>query len=333
MPATPVTPTPIRAEEMVLPLATFADGEFAIFVPSPLVTLGNGAITDPKVHIFFAAAGVQGDIANDVLVHGLRSASNNSDWLTIAVRGIPGSARAISDADIRSCLQDVGINGAVAALRLSGHSRGCDSLVASLQPGKITMLSLIDRVVFLDEAVEHAPSGSPNVGAVTLNRVAIVKQRGVLASKIVSYEVGNRSFDHHSGVSAHVPGVKYFDLPPAGMAAIGCVRLIGDGIVRNPSLSALIASSPSYLAQITSMLMPTRGGFSLTGLGGQDLNQYCQDHAAAIGQIVNNLGDPHSSLLNFVNANDLARFGGFQFSWGIAAHHFFVAEIAHELTS
>src|SRR5438067_11644436 len=104
MPAAPVTPTPIRSEEMVLPLATFAQGEFTIFVPSPLVALGNGAITDPKVHVFFAAAGVQGDIANDVLVRELRSASNNSEWLTIAVRGIPGGARAISDADTRPCL-------------------------------------------------------------------------------------------------------------------------------------------------------------------------------------------------------------------------------------
>jgi hypothetical protein len=89
----------------------------------------------------------------------------------------------------------------------------------------------------------------------------------------------------------------------------------------------------SLVAQIAAMLMPLRGGFSVMGSGGQDLKQYCQDHGAAIQNIVNNLSVPGSSLLQFVNTHDLARFGGFQFSWGIAAHHFFVAEIAHELTN
>ena len=85
--------------------------------------------------------------------------------------------------------------------------------------------------------------------------------------------------------------------------------------------------------QIAPMLMPARGNFSVMVPGGHDLKQYCQDHAAAISQIVANLGNPQSSLLKVVNDNDLARFGGFNFSWGVAAHHLFVAEIAHELTS
>ena len=148
MAATPVTPNPVRAEELVLPLATFAQGDFTVFLPSALAPLAAlGAITNPKVHVFFAAAGVQDDVANDVLVHGLRSASNNSDWILIAVRGIPGGARAISDAEIRTCLSSVGVNAAPAMLRLSAHSRGCDSLVASVLPGKITTLPIIDRVV------------------------------------------------------------------------------------------------------------------------------------------------------------------------------------------
>lgn len=333
MPAVPVTPNPIRAEELVLPLATFVQGQFTIFLPASLTAIGPGAVADPKVHVFFAAAGVQGDIANDVLVHGLRSASNNSDWITIAVRGVPGGAQPISEADIQSCLQGAGINALPASLRLSGHSRGCDSLMASLQPGKITSIPLIDRVAFLDEAVEHAGSTSATPGAITLNRVAIVKQKGVPPDRIVAYEVGNRSFDSFAGVSVRVPGAKYFELPPNGMTAVGCVRLIGDGIVRNPALGASIALNPGLVGQITPMLLPARGGFSVMGTGGQDLNQFCQSHAAAIAQIAANSGNPLLSLLNVVNVNDLARFGAFQFSPGIAAHHFFVAEIAHELTN
>lgn len=333
MAATPVTLAPVRAEELVLPLATFELSDFTIFVPSPLVSAGVVTSTNPKVHVFFAAAGVQGDNRNDVLVHGLRSASNTSDWITIAVPGRQGGARSISDADIISCLQGLGLTDPPSSLRLSGHSRGCDSLVASLQPGKITTLSLIDRVVFLDEAVEHAPAGSPNAGAVTYNRVQVLKQRGIPASKIVSYEVGNRSSNSSSGVSAHVSGVTYFELPPRGMAAIGCVRLIGDGVITNPAFGATIALNPSVISQVAALLMPARGGFSVMSSGGQNLKQYCDDHSAATAQIENNLGNPQVSLLGLVNSYNLGHFGGFQFSWGTAAHHFFVAEIAHELTS
>jgi len=333
MAATPVTPNSIRAEELVLPLSTFEQGEFCIFVPAPLVALGMGAIVAPKVHVFFTAGNVRGDIGNDVLVHGLRSATNSSDWITIGVRGISGGARSITDADIRSCLQGIGVLAAPTVLRISGHSRGCDSLVASLAPGKITTLAIIDRVVFLDEAVEHADPNGPTPGAITVNRVVTVKQRGIPATKIVCYEVGNRSFDSFINVSVRVAGAKYFELPPDGMAAIGCVRLIGDGIVRNPGLGVTIAFSPPLTDQIAALLMPGRGGFSVMGAGGQDLNQYCRDHSAAIRKIVNSLAVPNASILKFVNANDLGRFGGFQFSWGIAAHHFFVAEIAHELTN
>jgi hypothetical protein len=295
------------------------------------VSTGIGAIASPKVHVFFAAAGVQGDVANDVLVHGLRSSSNNSDWITIGVRGIPGGAQPISDAEILSCLQGIGISAEPSLLRLAGHSRGCDSLVASLQPGKITTLSIIDRVVFLDEAVEHASQGA-TADAITLNRVAVVKQRGIPASKIVAYEVGNRSFDFHAGVSAHVVGATYFELPVDGMAAIGCMWLVGDGMVRNPALGLSLAANPQISSQLTSLLLPARGSFSVSG-GGVGLNQFCQNNAAAITNIVAKMGSPSTSLLNVVNSNDLARFGGFQFSKGIAAHHFFVAEIAHELTT
>jgi hypothetical protein len=289
--------------------------------------------TNPKVHVFFAAGGVKGDNRNDVLVHGLRSASNTSDWITIAVPGRDGGARPIADADIISCLQGVGLTDPPSSLRLSGHSRGCDSLVASLQPGKITTLSLIDRVVFLDEAVEHVADGNPNAGAVRYNRVQALKQRGIPTSKIVAYEVGNRSFDKFANVSVRVAGATYFELPPAGMAAIGCVRLIGDGAITNPAFGAAIALNPSVISQVAALLMPARGGFSVMSSGGQDLKQYCDDHSAAIAQIVANLGNPQTSLLGLVNSNNVAHFGGYQFSWGIAAHHFFVAEIAHELTS
>jgi hypothetical protein len=167
---------------------------------------------------------------------------------------------------------------------------------------------------------------------VTLNRVLIVKQIGVPAAKIVSYEVGNRSFDTLLGQSARVADASYFELSPPCMAAVGCVRLIGDAIALDPAISALVAADQGILDQLTPMLMPARGGFSVMTSDGQSLTQFCSNHAVAVAKITSALSDPKTSLLAFFNRHDLAKFGGFQFSWGVAAHHFFVAEVAHELT-
>src|SRR4030095_3401130 len=97
------------------------------------------------VHVFFAAGGVQGEDHSDFLLHGLRAASNESDWVTIAVRGIENQANPIGDAQILECLQAVNIKGGPKKLRLSGHSRGADSLFASISSGMIQKLD-IDRV-------------------------------------------------------------------------------------------------------------------------------------------------------------------------------------------
>lgn len=329
MSAVRVTPTPIRAEELVLQLATFHVGQFTVFVPSALLSdTGDVAAADPKVHVFFAAGGVQGDKANDVLVHGLRSASRDSEWITIGVRGTQGGATTIRSADIQSCLDQIGATGTPSSLRLTGHSRGCDSMVSSLN--LIGPKQLIDRVVFLDEAVEHVDQGA-NAGAIRLNRVLTVKQLGVPPEKIVCYEVGNVSFDYAANRSVRVPGATYFQLPVDGMAAVGCVRLLGDGFVRMPALGVTVAANPAIVGQIAPMLMPARWGFAVAGAG-VDLNQFCIDHAPAIAQIKANASSANS-LLGLVNANDLTGYKPYVFSWGIAAHHFFVAEIAHELTN
>ena len=98
-------------------------------------------------------------------------------------------------------------------------------------PARSRRCQLLIAWFFLDEAIEHAGAGSPTPGVITLNRVAVLKQRGIPAKRMISYEVGNRSVDLFTGASAHVPGATYFELPPNGMAAVGCVRLIGDGII------------------------------------------------------------------------------------------------------
>ena len=328
----PVTFTPVRSDEVGKTLATFMHGSLIIFVPQTVRTTDDADIPDPKVHVFFAA--FDGPVKTEVLIHGLRGASNNSEWITIAVPGVLNSARPISEAEILDCLRSIGISSTPSVLRLSGHSRGCDSLMASFPKFKINTLKLIDRVVFLDEAVEHQlDKTKPKLGSIRLNRVKNLTEKPyfIPADRIVSYEVGNRSFDNFEKKSVKVAQAKYFELEPDCMMAIGCVRLISDAIAQRPNIADLVKANTAIVDQLSPFSMPVRGGFSVMIQDGEDLITYCNNHSAAIKQVKDNLNKP-ASLLAFVNKNDLAKFGGFQFLPGIAAHHFFVAEIAHELT-
>ena len=144
-------------------------------------------ITDVKVHIFFAAGGVQVGISNDILLHGLRGASDRSNWITIGVRGITDSANTISDAQIAACLDSVGIHARPQKIRITGHSRGCDSVVATIAGKLIT--TPIERIFLLDEAVEHARDGS-----VSYNRVQKLIDLDP-AVKITAYESAHKSVD------------------------------------------------------------------------------------------------------------------------------------------
>lgn len=333
--ATSLDLTPIRTEESGELLATYQLNRFLIFVP--LGAIGPDSVSSTKVHVFFAAGGVAQDRQNDVLIHGLRAASNYSDWITIAVPGITDAqgnslANPISDKEIAACLQSVGVSGDPTALRLTGHSRGCIGLVASLTPSRIANRTIIDRVVFLDEAVEHGRKDTPNEGAVVINRVAIVAALGIDPGKIFSYEVNNKSLNTKTGASARVAGANYVDLSTNCMGAIGCVRLIGDAIALNPAIAAAVTANTKITNQLATLLLPARGSFTTKGLAdAADLNQFCQDHAPAISAIFASASKAGESVSEFVNQQDLMRYAPQSFGWGILAHHLFVAEIAQEL--
>src|SRR3569833_2654160 len=107
-------------------------------------------IETPKVHVFFEAGGGQGTQRNDVLMHGIRGASDNSEWITITV---PRNAKPVTDADILACLQSIAITTPPSALRLTGHFR-VNNKQQKTKTNKKNVLTFVDRVVFLDEAVE-----------------------------------------------------------------------------------------------------------------------------------------------------------------------------------
>jgi len=332
---------PIRADEAGKKLKTFTYGEFLIFVPDKVSKAATGPL---NVHVFFSAGAVQGDQGNDVLTHGMRGASAGTDWVMIGVPAFPAT-NTISDAEIVESLKSVGIYRPMTSLRLSGHSRGGSRLVNSVDPSKITTLSLIDRVTLLDTEDNPDPA-SPDHKTITPKSEQL-RQKGIPAAKIVSYEVNVHK--------RHIPGVHYIPLSSGAMSAIGYVRLIEDSMVTKPGISALVSGNPAIKNQLDSLHkvkpkaasgsapagtttpMPARGSFT-TGApkpGQVSLQTFSNDYNPEIQAILNQ-DNSKNGLLKFINDNDLVRFNNgprpYVFSRAISAHHFFVAEVAHELT-
>ena len=102
-----------------------------MFLPAAWIAKYNfadpAAMADIKVQVFFGAGLINGNNFNDVLLHGLRTASNLTEWITIAVPGTmigdQNVATPFHDQDIADCLSVLYITNPVASLRLTGHSR------------------------------------------------------------------------------------------------------------------------------------------------------------------------------------------------------------------
>ena len=97
MTATRVELSPLRANEAGKTFITYnIDDQFIVIVPGmALFDSRTGAGPAPrKVHVFLRRRGSLGIVGNDVLTHGLRAASAETDWITIGVH----SAHTISDA-------------------------------------------------------------------------------------------------------------------------------------------------------------------------------------------------------------------------------------------
>lgn len=343
------TAPPIRADEGGKSLSSFNFGQFSIFVPLAVSMGSRKDVENLKIHVFFAAGGVQGTRNNDLILHGLRGASDQSDWITIGVPGITDSANKISDAEITACLHSIGIDSTPVAVRVTGHSRGCDSLMNTLTHKLIT--TPIERIVFLDEAVEHVPIDSkltdgtddPKRGSVRLNRVQILVQMGVDPATIVSYEPTDKSRNLLTGQSAKVSGVKYIDLDAECMAAIGSARLVQDAIALDPEIKKKADAIPKIAQQLNDLNLPPRGSFTTgpTTDALQNITDFCFEPTATGAAAAAGTGKKIKAsikaiskdpvLIQFINKNNLPKYVGVPGWGGLAAHEFFVAEIAHEL--
>ncbi|HEX3690788.1 MAG TPA: hypothetical protein VHV28_13895 [Solirubrobacteraceae bacterium] len=328
------TETPLRATEASGMLQTMiVNGKFAVYVPWGWIVKNNfkkqADITETKVHVFFGAGGVTGDDFNDVLLHGLRSAANPTDWITIAVPGTTVGRNSIptpfSDSDITDCLSAVGLTSPVTSLRLTGHSRGMVSLVAYAP--KTHLKGVLDRVHVLDEF----QVGDPEEGTYH-GKIEVLIAAGIPRGKIVGYE-------SQDPAKVHLRGISYIAFNSELMAVFGTVRLIQDSIARDPRIDAAAAATPTkrdpanrrnFLTvkdEVSSIHLPARGSLPSTAAKGTaSLKSWMADRVnrRALQSV------SQRALIDFVSRENLTRYPGQD--WGrFAAHEFFVYEIAPEL--
>lgn len=289
-----------------------------------------------KVHVFFSPRGAAGDNgSNDVLVQGLRGATDSSDWILIGVSGVNEEVngkrrdgwRTIDDAAIAACLQRMGRSPAITAIRLSGHSRGVLGLNRTLTriPRSQPLLSApVDRIVILDAPELFFQSGK----------------------NVIVYRVNVRK--RKDGSDLRIAGAIHRDLNPGCMRAIGYTRLIRNALVTLPTVTVpgeiqgqLLPKSsgpfpPAFPARGCFSTVPARSLFGCQ----KNLQEFCTTQSAAITAILGNetkaaSGRNPEGLHRFVERHNLLRAPrgtGRTISPTIYSHHVFVAEIAHEIT-
>ncbi len=288
-------------------------GQYSIFVPR-----GAGPANNVRLH--FSAGGVLGDSGtNAVLQHGLRSASDGSGWITIAVPGIDNTTgNVITAGEIQACLQRIGRPTTIDAFLLTAHSRGVLSLAATLNSGSVAG-SLVRQVVLYDETAGAADA---------------IRRAGIPASRVTMYAV-NSSKDAGRGT-------RTVDLRAIGpeLRAIGFLRIIESARATRPDVVV-----PPYIQSQLIRLAPL-GSFSTrtpTPPGKHSIVEFCRANRTALRAIANP-SDVRHGLQYFIEEHDLARFGpradrhgralppGRMIDPGIYSHHLFVTELAHEAT-
>jgi hypothetical protein len=308
----------------------------------------------PKVHVFFGPGdaaekgpGLDASAAgsNAVMVHGLRGSSSGSSWILIGVPGRSWSSpdgkqfgekngfNTIDDTGIAQCLATAGVLGAPGnyatrpvALRFSAHSRGYRGLRETIKGRRVTS-AIPERVVVFDAAYTSLDdalraSGIPGPNQVAY-RVTVFKDQRWDPTKTSAKGTKGDWADVDAKLTA--AGAKNIDLDMSAMRAIGYSRLIQDA-----PLTTTVAPpfGGSVLPLVPRTTFTTR---TPTPVGMTDLRQFARINSAAIKNIIQNADGP-SGMKTFIDKNNLVRFGvGESQSPEIDAHHFFVAEVAHEV--
>jgi hypothetical protein len=286
----------------------------SIFIPRGVAPNTN------KVHIYFSPRGAAGNrVDNDVLMQGLRGAADATDWILIGVSGVHENGvdgwRTMDDSAIGACLARAGRPTTIAAVRLSGHSRGIFSInntLAGRLVGRVRqplITAPIDRVVILDEAEIFTQS----------------------RSNAIFYRVND--LFRQNGQPAQTPANRTRAIDPGCARAIGYTRVILNTMVARP----LLLIPQEIRDQL--LTLPVRGCFSTapaSTLSGCQVNitDFCRTNGRKIAQIIGNESNPPGprnpeGLRHFIDRFDLFR-AGHAILPTIYSHHLFVAEVAHE---
>ena len=328
----------------------------SIFVPTKVSAPppGQPAATSTQVAVFFSPGDATGSRAtNAVLVHGLRGADEGTDRVLISVPSISNLHGdgwvAVTNAAITACLDRAGLPTALGTVRLIAHSRGALGLKQTLV--RKTLTATVNKVIVLDESttfgagggnlkkfIEGAAADQPGGPGITM----------AAGGGSVSYQVNAK------------PLTATDMKPPISRPcarAIGYSRLIRDAVNENaavardlfgPAPATPSATTPDWTGIWSQLLnLPPRGQFSTQRpappAGMTDIYAFCHANAGAIAAMERHVaadwaerqkpraawvvGVIQKSPKAFCDAHGL----GITSTPDIDAHHYFVAEIAHEL--
>jgi hypothetical protein len=312
----PVTFTPRGQAERTQPKP------LAVYVPRSAPADRN------DVHVFFTPYSNPMAFVEE---QGLRAEEEGSRFILIAVPGLPEDASpnwvTITTSDIRACLTAVRRSSTeIGAIRLSAHSRGHRGLERSLGlKGTATLdLAKVERVTVFDASYRDLGTALTS----HLKDLTAMQQPG----KPGQFRAG--AVNLYDVTVANISGLPGRSLGSSAMRALAYVRFVAEAIERGDiaasSLSTLRADAKKDVQSATRRLigkLPPRGMFSTrkpTPAGHTDLPGWLAANAADLKLV----DDTTDGLDDFVASQGLDM--GTRMSRDLTAHHWLVAELAHE---
>ncbi len=304
------------------PIVHTLSKELSVFVPKGVPSTRN------QVHIFFTpfVASYVGAAGSFVAQQGLRAETDASPWILIAVpalfeRDQPNFVT-ISTPEIEDCLTAAGRKANIDAIRLSAHSRGHRGLenTIGLRPGTKPLidLSLVEKVTVFDASYKDLGTALTSHKK-ELTAMTDPKKGGeFIPGAVRLYDV----------TVANISGLRGIGLNVSGIRALSYARLIKEGTARGTITPSDIDSiDPVISSAINRVLakLPDRGKFSTQEPVPGDkvsLQEFLKNNRTDMTSI------DSQKVKTFITTKKLD--WGAKFSMEIDAHHWFVAELAHE---
>lgn len=295
--------------------------EFSIFLPKGMPADRN------QVHIFFTPylASNPDGAAGFVQEQGLRAQSDASGWILIAVpaldeKDIPNFVT-VTTSEIQQCLTAAGRPTNIDAIRLSAHSRGHRGLEHTIgfNGTPLINLSLVERITVFDASYQDLGTAITSHKKDLTAMTDPANPNQFKAGAVQLYDVTVKN----------ISGLKGTKFDVRSMRAIGYARMIQEGltqgVISQTDLDNVLPQNIRDAVKNILTVLPVRGTFSsmLTPPAGQvSIQQFYKDNNSDLMLV------DSKEIKAFIGANALDN--GHGFTTEIDAHHWFVAELAHE---